>query len=130
MELPTPDDLTMLHDRLTRRRHELHNEVDTAEQARREAGDDAAHEVVDRKDEAAQRLLADVDGAQEQRDIDEVAQVDAALQRLDSGNYGICVECGEPIARQRLLVQPAAPRCVPCQEGQEHPQPGPRRSGP
>lgn len=128
MELPTATHLKTLRDLLTHRQHELRAEVHAAEQARREPGDAAAHEVADRKDEAAQRLIADVDGAQEQRDVDELAQVDAALQRLDKGTYGNCMDCGEPIALERLLVQPAAPRCVRCQEAHEHPHAGPRRA--
>jgi len=47
----------------------------------------------------------------EQRDL-----VEAALARLDSGEYGICVECERPIAAKRLAAVPWASRCVACQE--------------
>jgi hypothetical protein len=50
-------------------------EVHAAELAQREASPVAAHEVADRKDEAAQRQLEDVGSAQEQRDRDEQAAV-------------------------------------------------------
>ncbi len=42
--------------------------------------------------------------------------VDAALARLDSGEYGICVECERPIAAKRLAAVPWASHCVACQE--------------
>jgi DnaK suppressor protein len=42
--------------------------------------------------------------------------VEAALARLDSGEYGICVECERPIAAKRLAAVPWASHCVACQE--------------
>ncbi|MDO8506030.1 MAG: TraR/DksA C4-type zinc finger protein [Candidatus Limnocylindria bacterium] len=38
-----------------------------------------------------------------------------ALARITSGSYGICVECGRPIARERLEARPQAARCITCQ---------------
>ena len=89
-------------------------------QAQRELTSASAHEVTDRKDEATQRQLSDLDGVQEQRDFDAIAKVEAALQRLDGGTYGDCADCGKPISLQRLRVQPAALRCAPCQAAREH----------
>jgi RNA polymerase-binding transcription factor DksA len=43
----------------------------------------------------------------------------AALDRLERGGYGICVECEEPIPHARLRVVPEAATCVPCQERRE-----------
>ena len=99
---------------------ELRTEVRAAELARRESTDAGAHEVIDRKDEASQQQLAHVDSTQARRDLDEAAEVAAALQRLDTARYGDCVDCGEPISLQRLLVQPAAQRCAACQQLHEH----------
>jgi DnaK suppressor protein len=42
-------------------------------------------------------------------------QVDAALRRLESDEYGDCASCGEPIDPRRLAAQPEAPMCVSCQ---------------
>lgn len=49
-------------------------------------------------------------------------RINAALVRLDSGEYGICQECGEPISRRRLEVIPWAEFCVTCQERQTEEQ--------
>jgi DnaK suppressor protein len=46
-------------------------------------------------------------------------QIQAALQRLESGDYGICESCGEPINPKRLKAVPWASRCVPCQAEEE-----------
>lgn len=43
-----------------------------------------------------------------------IRQIDAALIRMDEGEYGWCVECGEEIAPKRLDSDPAAPRCSVC----------------
>jgi RNA polymerase-binding transcription factor len=40
----------------------------------------------------------------------------AALERLNDGEYGTCVECGNPISPARLQAMPEVETCVPCQE--------------
>ena len=47
-------------------------------------------------------------------ELQEMAQVRAALARLDDGSYGQCVRCGESIAPARLAVLPAADTCIDC----------------
>jgi DnaK suppressor protein len=42
--------------------------------------------------------------------------VDAALVRLEKGDFGVCQECGEGIPRKRLKIIPWAAHCVACQE--------------
>jgi DnaK suppressor protein len=39
-----------------------------------------------------------------------------ALERLRGGEYGLCEECGEPIAPARLLAMPEVATCVRCQD--------------
>lgn len=51
---------------------------------------------------------------------DLLAQVDAALQRLDEGTYGICARCGQEIAPDRLEALPYAIYCITCQSQVEH----------
>lgn len=45
--------------------------------------------------------------------------VEDALRRLRRGTYGICEDCGRPIAKERLEVLPQAARCVGCQRREE-----------
>lgn len=49
----------------------------------------------------------------------ELAEIGAALQRLDSEDYGVCSDCGVDIPLARLQVQPQALRCVACESRQE-----------
>ena len=51
---------------------------------------------------------------------DELRKISAALQRLESGDYGICVECGLPIKEGRLKVHPYANECIDCAEFGEY----------
>lgn len=44
----------------------------------------------------------------------ELAEVDAALGRIASGNYGTCVSCGGPLGLQRLRAIPEARFCLGC----------------
>lgn len=46
-------------------------------------------------------------------------QIDHAMERLESGGYGFCEDCGIAIPAERLKVFPEATRCVACQRQQE-----------
>lgn len=48
--------------------------------------------------------------------VDRVNRLSSALDRLDDGEYGTCVECGEDIAPARLRAMPEVETCVRCQE--------------
>jgi DnaK suppressor protein len=43
-------------------------------------------------------------------------QIDAALNRIDDGEFGTCLECEEPISPKRLAAVPWATYCLRCQE--------------
>jgi DnaK suppressor protein len=43
-----------------------------------------------------------------------LADVDAALARAASGDYGTCDSCGQPIAAERLAARPQARTCITC----------------
>ena len=44
----------------------------------------------------------------------DIVAVDAALDRLRIGTYGVCARCGEPIGVDRLRARPAAELCIRC----------------
>ncbi|MCU1422926.1 MAG: molecular chaperone DnaK [Microbacteriaceae bacterium] len=44
----------------------------------------------------------------------QLTAIDRALERLQSGAYGVCVTCGRDIPLARLRARPAADRCVSC----------------
>lgn len=55
--------------------------------------------------------------AQLRRRAGERRRLQAALERLDEGEYGYCTDCGEKIASERLDVDPAIARCADCTRG-------------
>jgi DnaK suppressor protein len=50
----------------------------------------------------------------ERRRRDELARIDAALKRIEQGEYGYCVTCGVEIQAKRLEFDPAAANCIDC----------------
>ena len=54
------------------------------------------------------------------RESTEIDAVDAALQRITDGTYGVCVDCGSDIAAARLHAAPETARCLVCQDKFEH----------
>lgn len=73
----------------------------------------------DTGDEAMADLLRDVTQAEVARDINEVRDILAAEQRIASGRYALCVDCGADISFERLQAYPTAKRCLPCQQRRE-----------
>ena len=48
---------------------------------------------------------------------DALKRIEAALRRLDTGRFGHCLYCGDPIALKRLDQDPAVDSCSTCDEG-------------
>ena len=44
----------------------------------------------------------------------QLQKIASALGRIDSGDYGFCLACGEPINPARLDIDPASARCINC----------------
>jgi DnaK suppressor protein len=59
-----------------------------------------------------------------ERESAALVAIDAALQRIADGSYGLCVDCGVSIATARLHANPVALRCVACQDQLEQAQGG------
>ena len=47
----------------------------------------------------------------------EIQLIDKALQRIEQGRYGLCIECGEQISVERLAALPAVELCIDCAVG-------------
>ncbi|HEX8769201.1 MAG TPA: TraR/DksA C4-type zinc finger protein [Acidimicrobiales bacterium] len=50
-----------------------------------------------------------------------LVELDRAIERLRGGVYGTCVECGQDIAVERLVILPAARTCTGCAFGAQSP---------
>ncbi len=70
-----------------------------------------SHQSRDWEDLATEREQDEVLTSMGDGGRDEVRAIFAALKRLDTGEYGFCVTCGERIADERLDTLPATPFC-------------------
>lgn len=52
--------------------------------------------------------------------LERVYRLSAALDRMNGGEYGTCVDCDEPISLARLDAMPEVQTCVRCQDRLEH----------
>ncbi|HLO94247.1 MAG TPA: TraR/DksA family transcriptional regulator [Burkholderiaceae bacterium] len=85
----------------------------------------------DRVTHAREQLLEDTDGEtahEADREVDlarsdaalqALREVEAALQRLQTPEFGLCADCGAAIAFDRLRLNPQVTRCIDCQSAEE-----------
>jgi len=93
---------------LIARRAEL---LDRSEVVERELDD---HNSKDWEELATERETDEVLEQMGSAAATEIRQIDAALARVEAGDYGICVKCGDVISQERLDLLPAAPLCAKC----------------
>lgn len=90
----------------------------------------------DRVTHAREQLLQDTDGEtahETDREVDlarsdatlqALREVEAALQRLQAPDFGLCADCGAAIPYERLHLSPQVTRCIGCQSAAEARQGG------
>ena len=116
MDIETQMHLASLRQLLDYRLEDLNAEMHDMQQRRTTAlAEVDGSEVTDLKDRSRRDPAMDMVRLEYLRLGHELLLVEAALKRLDEGCYGDCVDCGEPIAFERLKVQPEALRCAACQ---------------
>jgi DnaK suppressor protein len=75
-------------------------------------GRDSVDESNEEVDKATTLRLSD-------RNRKYLTKINTALERIEDGVYGYCVECEEPIPEKRLKARPAAIFCIDCKEERE-----------
>jgi RNA polymerase-binding protein DksA len=73
----------------------------------------------DSKERAKQLEDSDVVDALGNEAREELGRISATLQRMDSGDFGTCAECGSDISHERLLAYPYAIECIDCARDDE-----------
>jgi RNA polymerase-binding protein DksA len=108
--------LALLESKLREQQAELRAEVQE-ERAKSDTERDrrSAREVQDRGDEANTEQSREANAAMIDHHVDEISGIQGALSRVESGTYGLCVDCGEAIGFRRLQAYPSANRCLGCQ---------------
>jgi DnaK suppressor protein len=71
---------------------------------------------------AAVTLDREIDLTLEENARAAISQIDRALHKLETGNYGACDKCGKPIGDERLQVAPFATLCIDCKRREERGQ--------
>jgi DnaK suppressor protein len=75
--------------------------------------------LADEVDEIQANENREISFATRERLVERVNRLSAALDRLNDGEYGVCVECAERISPARLHAVPEVQTCVRCQDGIE-----------
>lgn len=73
-------------------------------------------DVQDVGDQALSSSMETIKISLQDAELDEYNKIVKALEMIDEGTYGICVDCGQPISEKRLKLFPNATRCLKCQE--------------
>lgn len=121
--LLTQTDREQLERRL-RARHDALTAHIQAQLAGRTRAEHAREVLLQDGDDAPQRSAdREIDLAMTDLETVELAALDAALQRLNEGRYGLCAECGTDIPLARLQAEPQAALCIGCQSAQERGRP-------
>ena len=104
---------------LDEREATLRAKVQALKRAAEERPSAQGPQVEDIGEEGEQRFRNGIEHAEIQRDLEELADIDAARARIDVGHCGECVDCGRDIVFERLKAQPRAVRCIDCQTAYE-----------
>ena len=96
-------------------------ELEAAQGTRTEASgpvelDQARTGRLTRMDALQQQAMAQASNRRAQL---EMQRIRGALQRIDSGDYGLCVRCEEPIGAGRLQADPSVTLCIDCADATE-----------
>jgi DnaK suppressor protein len=70
-------------------------------------------------DTATETVEREIGNTLEEHDVRLLEAIDAALQRIETGTYGKCVNCGAQIPEERLEAMPWATLCIECKRKEE-----------
>ena len=116
----TKEELEQVKKRLLERKKELLNEIaDILEKEAKEEYQELIDAIREEGDIASAELQESTILALAEMRAKEVEQIDAAIERIENGQYGVCIDCGDWITPARLEALPYALRCKECQEKAE-----------
>ena len=116
-------DTDRIRDTLTRERQRIQAAIDNLHEENPgsitdETGEDAVYDN-HLADTATVTFDRELDYTLEENAEHMLADIDAALQRLDDGSFGRCTNCDKEIAPARLEARPWATLCIDCQRSRE-----------
>lgn len=73
----------------------------------------------DSGDESLATTLVNLNLTTLDRHVQEIRDIESTFKRIENDEYGVCIDCGDMIAFNRLQAYPTAKRCIVCQEKRE-----------
>ncbi|MDI6704041.1 MAG: TraR/DksA C4-type zinc finger protein [bacterium] len=118
------DELEMYRNRLLKLRDSItkdmkHIQDDFLHSPWREATGDLSAYSQHTADIASDSYGQEIDAALLSGESDLVYEINEAIYRIEKGNFGLCVECGKEISRERLDAMPYARLCIECKKKEE-----------
>ncbi len=113
---------TALRERLLEEEARLGTIIEQIDRQERESLSEASGENVYRDhmaDQGTATFERELDMTLEENERVELAEVRAALARMDAGAYGVCATCGAEIPDGRLEAVPTASLCMTCKTAEE-----------
>jgi DnaK suppressor protein len=108
-------ELDALRQALNRRLDYLRQSIDSTADSRKPVElDQASVGRLSRMDAMQMQAMAQ---AAERMRGQEIERIKATLRRIDDGDFGYCISCGEEIAPKRLAIDPTIPTCIRCASG-------------
>ena len=104
-----------LRDKLQARSEELRREIAATMQKQGTAAGSLPRHGEETDDDAVADLETSLDAAAAARESKELREVERAIERLHSPDFGSCEDCGTDIPVARLQVSLTATRCIACQ---------------
>lgn len=106
------NDIETYKNTLVRRKAELEEWSKTSRQSREAVELDQTRQGrLSRQDALMQQEMAKA--SERNRQI-ELQKIETALKRIETGDFGFCVKCDEPIAKKRLDLDPSISICIDC----------------
>ena len=108
--------LKKARDALTAQKEQIMKQLNEEVKEGREA---ALDEGMDTYDLASEERTREINLILSDRDREKLLAIEDAIERIEAGTYGICNECEEEIAPERLEALPFTRLCVSCQSDME-----------
>ena len=113
MSTRSPEFLNRIREKLRAQQALLERNMLSAVTEGRQSSTDDLQDAADQAVQSYQKELLFLQGTQGHSQL---SQVRSALERLEGGTFGECLQCGEPIGEKRLDAVPWTPNCIACQE--------------
>ncbi len=110
-KIESEKDLLFIKKELEKRKKELEEQL--AEHYKEQPPPDYAQ---DPGDQALSSTMETLRISLQDAELQEYHRIVQALNMIEAGTYGICIDCGQSISEKRLKLYPNVSRCLTCQE--------------